>query len=103
MNTHTYIQENIPPKTTRKTKTKALWSGQRPHPSHYPLQPRQDSYMAAVHPDMGTTGLPGVPEDTSRVFPSTAPAADTPGFWESFCWELGVGAGTHGAGTSRGH
>jgi hypothetical protein len=33
-------RKNTPQKTTRKTKTKALWSGQLPHPSHYPLQPR---------------------------------------------------------------
>lgn len=28
------------------------------------IKPRQDSYTAAVHPDMGTTRLPGFPEDT---------------------------------------
>lgn len=68
------------------------------------IKPRQDSYTAAVHPDMGTTRLPGFPEDTPpESLPSTAPVADTPGFWESFCQELGVGAGTHRAGTSRGH
>lgn len=43
-------RKNTPQKTTRKTKTKALWSGQLPHPSQYPLQPRLSH--TAVHPDM---------------------------------------------------
>lgn len=42
----------------------------------------------AVHPDMGTTQLSDVPEDTHLQ------KAYTPGFWESLCWELSEGIHT---------